>query len=134
MVVYLQFSRKRFYKLFIYCFYGVYILALGIILFGRSYDFRAIELNPLAFISYFSQPRGSLETFMNIILYVPIGVLLHSIPLKKLIPLSLISILLIETIQYITCSGVFDLSDLLLNFAGIYLGFNLGAYIAKKMR
>lgn len=132
LLIYLQYSRKRFCKLFIYCLYSVYILVLGIILFGRSYTFRSLELNPLAFISYFSQPRGSLENFMNIMLFVPVGVLFHSIPLKKLIPLSLIGILLIEAIQYITYSGVFDLSDLLLNFAGIYLGYNLGAYIIQK--
>ncbi|MGB4182342.1 MAG: VanZ family protein [Dethiobacteria bacterium] len=132
LLLYLQFSRRRFLKSFLYSFYFVYILLLGAILFGRNYAFRAIELNPLAFISYLGQPQGSLENFMNILLFVPIGVLFHRFPPKRLSPLTLIGILIIETIQYITCSGVFDLSDLLLNSAGVYLGVSLGGYITQK--
>ncbi len=132
LLIYLQVSKKKFHKVFIYCFYVPYILALGRILLGRKYTFRGLELNPLAFISYFSQPRGSFENFMNIMLFVPIGILLSKAPKKKIIPLSLIGILCIETLQYITYSGVFDLSDVLLNFLGIYLGLNIGAYFARK--
>lgn len=83
LLLYLQFSRRRFLKSFLYCFYFVYILFLGAILFGRNYAFRAIELNPLAFISYLGQPQGSLENFMNILLFVPIGVLVHRFPPQK---------------------------------------------------
>jgi glycopeptide antibiotics resistance protein len=132
LLFYLQFTRRRFLKSFVYCFYFVYILFLGTILFGRNYTFRAIEFNPLVFVSYLGQPQGSLENFMNILLFVPIGVLFHRYPPKRIIPLTTIGLLLIETIQYITCSGVLDLSDLLLNFAGVYLGVILGGYITQK--
>jgi glycopeptide antibiotics resistance protein len=108
-------------------------MVVGSLLFNRSmYHDRVFELNPLAFISYFGEGNGSLKNLLNIATFIPFGVLFHGVPLKKLIPFSLLGIFLIEATQYFTYRGVFDLSDVLLNFSGIYFGMYVGKYFAQK--
>jgi glycopeptide antibiotics resistance protein len=132
LLVYHQISQKKIHVIFVWCFYLSYILLTGYIFLGRYIVFRGIELNPLAFISYFRQRGGSEKNFSNILFFVPYGILLHKIPPRKSLPLSLLGILAIETGQYIFKVGVFDLSDVLLNIAGIYLGENIGVHFANK--
>lgn len=131
-LIYIQVSKRMFHKIFVYCFYGAYVLITGGLLIGRHYSFRAIELNPLGFISYFGQPGGGFVNFTNIILFIPFGVLMHKMPNIRVFLISLISILMIEIIQYIFYLGVFDLSDMILNLYGIYLGLSIGRYFSKK--
>lgn len=131
-LIYLQVANKKFHTYFVYGFYLTYFLGICYFLLGRRIVFRAIELNPFAFISYFGVHRGGYKNVFNIALFIPLGVLLHGLPLKKIIPLSLLGLILIEVAQYVSYVGVLDLSDIMLNFAGICIGLLVGTYFAKK--
>ncbi|MDE5584409.1 MAG: VanZ family protein, partial [Ruminococcus sp.] len=64
----------------------------------------------------------------NIFLFIPWGFL---IPIyfkslrtfRKFIKITLISVLLIESVQLFTMLGSFDIEDILLNSVGAYIGF-----------
>ncbi|MTI49867.1 MAG: VanZ family protein [Firmicutes bacterium] len=69
----------------------------------------------------------------NIILFIPIGVIVGIIVKKKIksvLNLALIP-MLIETIQYISATGVADIDDFILNFAGELMGLGIVGLVEK---
>lgn len=68
----------------------------------------------------------------NIIIFIPMGIFIKTIPIHTIyqIIVSIIIIIGIETLQYITQIGVFDIMDIFLNMLGTLMGY----IIVKKKR
>ncbi len=74
------------------------------------------------------------NTFGNILLFIPMGILLPILIAKRIkFSLSVIPLfsLTIETLQYFTQLGVFDVDDIILNTLGGYLGFLIFVLFSK---
>ena len=63
----------------------------------------------------------------NIILFIPMGIIMKSLNVRliEFLILILFIIFLIELTQYISKRGVFDISDIILNYIGCILGYIL---------
>jgi glycopeptide antibiotics resistance protein len=62
----------------------------------------------------------------NILLFIPLGMMVRTLyPSWWRYPASLAVIVALESVQYITKLGVFDLTDMVLNYLGIIIGFAL---------
>lgn len=68
----------------------------------------------------------------NIIIFIPMGIFIKTIPIHTIyqIIVSILIIIGIETLQYITQIGVFDIMDIFLNMLGTLIGY----IIVKKKR
>ncbi|WP_227936032.1 VanZ family protein [Alkalihalobacillus deserti] len=76
------------------------------------------------------------NTFGVVLLFIPIGVLI-SLLLPKLknaltIVLILMFSLTIESVQYVTQLGVFDVDDIMLNSLGGFIGILFFSYLKRK--
>jgi glycopeptide antibiotics resistance protein len=72
--------------------------------------------------------------FGNIIAFLPFGFFIPTIYNKNFINtliISLISILIIETLQFITMLGYFDIDDIILNTTGCLIGYFIYKMIYK---
>lgn len=147
-----QIDRKKvravcsvLFVLYIICI--VYFLIFSD-MFGRGggYDTRRYNLHPLQeierFIVYRDQMSGYsvfLNLYGNIIAFVPFGMLLRWVRNKNTtfwnaLAYSLGFTLLIETAQYITKLGVFDIDDIILNTLGGIIGYCIYYITAKILR
>lgn len=118
------------YSLFL-TFIIIYSVGLLILLFFRPNDqsYESVNLKPFTTISfYLSGKVDGLISFYNLAanigLFLPYGILLrikHASIVKVLIA-PIISITVIELLQFFTHRGSMDIDDLLLNVVGIYLG------------
>lgn len=126
---YLQWITKKLWNPYLYFFYTCYVILLVVLLFNKSGNKQGMNLNPFAFF-YWSP--GLLEAFLNIVAFIPLGIL-YGIRLKKweLIVISLVTIFTIEMLQYLFYLGVFATSDILCNFLGCIIGFYLYPVIKK---
>lgn len=123
---------RRFYQILI-PFYTVFLVYLMFFGFGRSqYDINIVRLSPL--ISTFSFVKETIawktiviNVFGNILMFIPFGFLGIAFPkfndFKTLIINFLSAIILIESLQYFTRLGVFDIDDIILNTIGVAVGF-----------
>ena len=102
----------------------------------RNNGYWNIELTPFRSIissinSYLRHSQfGTPSTYLlvaNIIIFIPLGFLLPFLMRKpsflKTIGISLAVILCFEIIQFITCLGVLDLDDIILNGIGSAIGY-----------
>lgn len=123
---------KKLYHIFI-PFYTVFLLYLMFFGFGRTqYDINIVRLKPLiSTIDFVEQSILWKNIFMNIfgniLLFVPFGFLGIIFPklsdFKSLLLNFLSVIILTETLQYFSRLGVFDIDDIILNTAGVTIGF-----------
>ena len=123
---------QKFYKITI-PFYTTFLLYLMFFGFGRSqYDINIVRLLPM--VSTFSFVKETIlwktiiiNVFGNIIMFTPYGFLGIVFPklnnFKTLIINFLFVIILIESLQYFTRLGVFDIDDVILNTFGVTIGF-----------
>ena len=97
-------------------------------LFTKADTAHAISLNPLDFLSWHP---GVLEFLLNIVAFTPLGVWYgtHAKPWEFVV-VALVTILGIETIQYVFYLGIFAVSDILANFVGCTVGY----WIYQKFR
>lgn len=123
---------RNSYKILI-PFYTVFLLYLMFFGFGRSqYDFNIVRLLPMISTADFVMKTVDLKTiiinvFGNIIMFTPFGFLGIIFPklndFKTLIIDFLSAIIIIESLQYFTRLGVFDIDDIILNTIGVAMGF-----------
>ena len=94
MFILFKIFNKIIYRKFLIIFYTLYGLIMFYFAFLKSSHIRGIELNPLKFLMYFRDQ--SFETFMNLFMFIPAGLLIGLIQKesKRAIPL-LISIIFI---------------------------------------
>ncbi|MGK9254043.1 VanZ family protein [Paenibacillus humicus] len=94
--------------------------------------FKSIASSIGSYMRIGTEPSANLVG--NIILFVPMGFLLPLIIKKpsflKTIGISFVIIFSIEIIQFITCLGVADIDDVILNIAGCAIGYTL--YLISK--
>lgn len=108
----------------------LYLMFFG---FGRTpYDFNIVRLIPMVSTFNFVKETIVLKTiitnvFGNILMFTPFGFLGIVFPklnnFRVLILDFLFAIILVESLQYFTRLGVFDIDDVLLNTFGVAIGF-----------
>lgn len=126
---YVQWERKHLWSSYLYLSYSMYGCLLFIMLFTKAKATHAIILNP---IDFFSWDSGILEAILNVITFIPLGVL-YALRAKKweMVFISLVTIIAIETTQYIFYLGVFSISDIICNFLGCLMGYYFYPVIKK---
>lgn len=127
-------TLKKLYKVFIFP-YALLLLYLMLLGFGREQsNYHIIRLIPIISTIEFIQNASSTKHIItnilgNIILFIPFGLLKWIFPkiddFKTLLFHFLSVIIIIETLQYFTRMGVFDIDDLFLNTFGLWLGYLL---------
>lgn len=132
---------RKFYRIMI-PFYTIFLLYLMFFGFGRSqYEINIVRLSPL--ISTFSFVKETIlwktiiiNIFGNIIMFTPFGFLGIVFPklndFKTLIINFLSVIIIIESLQYFTRMGVFDIDDIILNTIGVVIGFWFYRFCASR--
>lgn len=93
---------------------------------------RNLNLKPFTtikpYLKHFDQTYASTNILANLLLFVPVGFLIPiAYPERKkffkTMSLCLITTVVIEIFQYITCLGFCDIDDILLNMLGSVIGF-----------
>lgn len=123
---------KKLYKILI-PFYTLFLLYLMFFGFGRSqYDINIVRLIPMFSTVGFVKQTILWKTiiiniFGNILIFVPFGFLGIVFPklnqFWSLILDFLFAIIIVESLQYFTRLGVFDIDDVILNTVGVAIGF-----------
>lgn len=123
---------KKLYKILI-PFYTLFLLYLMFFGFGRSqYDINIVRLIPMFSTVGFVKQTILWKTiivniFGNILMFVPFGFLGIVFPKLSnfwiLILDFLFAIIILESFQYFTRLGVFDIDDVILNTVGVAIGF-----------
>lgn len=118
---YLQWTWRTIWPIYWYLAYSLYSCLLFVMLFTKADTAHAISLNPLDFLSWHP---GVLEFLLNIVAFIPLGVWYgtHAKPWEFVV-VALVTILGIETIQYVFYLGIFAVSDILANFVGCTVGY-----------
>ena len=83
-----------------------------------------------------SSIAGSLakQILMNIFMLAPLGFLIPIAINRNPLPVGIAFSLLIETLQYVTKRGYFELDDLIHNAIGVFLGYMLYQFIKNAIR
>ena len=123
---------KKLYNILI-PFYTLFLLYLMFFGFGRSqYDINIVRLIPMFSTVGFVKQTILWKTiiiniFGNILMFVPFGFLGIVFPKLSnfwiLILDFLFAIIILESFQYFTRLGVFDIDDVILNTVGVAIGF-----------
>ena len=132
---------KKLYKILI-PFYTLFMLYLMFFGFGRSqYDINIVRLIPMFSTVGFVKQTILWKTiiiniFGNILIFVPFGFLGIVFPKLNqfwiLILDFLFAIIILESFQYFTRLGVFDIDDVILNTVGVAIGFWIYQLFEKK--
>ncbi len=112
--------------------------------FGRTTHSRHMyNLIPFSTIRYFLEvDHFNTRTWVinllgNVGVFVPFGILIPMVfksKLLKIISISLIGILVLESTQLMTRKGTFDVDDFILNTIGVIIGYVLYIIIAKQLQ
>jgi glycopeptide antibiotics resistance protein len=120
----------------IWCFSGSLWLSviLLITVLGRTHD--AVNTWGTFFSTFYTLLEGNLgilyDILFNMVMFVPVGYLARMMfPEKSSIAIAFALSLLVEVMQLVTQSGLFELSDLIFNTAGGVIGVKIVSY-AKK--
>lgn len=149
-----QSENKKWVKFLIYCTFILYCyIVLHIVLLSRARMFHAdawaeiwagrrlqygVNLIPFKTISGYirSIMRGNIITIAirnlagNLFMFLPLGIYLPIIwkkcrKMKNSLLVSLIILISIEIMQFITLMGSLDIDDLILNICGVLIGYGL---------
>jgi glycopeptide antibiotics resistance protein len=92
----------------------------------RMIPFRTIASSIDSYIHLGMLP-SSINFIANIVVFIPMGFLIPLVIRRPSLPktflFSLLIILLIETIQFVTCLGAADIDDVILNMVGCMIGY-----------
>ena len=104
---------------FMWCLYACVMVVL---LFGRPYLGASVNLNLLKLIDM--NLYSFFQNMFNFLFFIPIGfVFKRNNSKKRVLIISLIFVVLLETLQLVFMRGVFDIVDILCNVSGIFAGF-----------
>ncbi len=136
LVVYFFLTRKRkklskghIIASFVFCFYLVVILTMTGIWYLGSFAPRIVYIPFLDMIS------GPVDTVLNILLFVPLGVFLPLMYkrfgcIKRVALVSFLISLSIELVQMFEC-GATDINDLITNTLGACLGYFISKCLCR---
>jgi len=129
-VVAISLINKRFNKIHINILAVLYFAVVILLSFFKSsFNFTGMNLNPFTMINDFKNyyKLTLLLVVSNTVIYLPLGVFIRfkiKIKIPKLIGGFLLYIVFVETLQYVSHTGIFDINDIILNT----LGFVIGVY------
>ncbi len=106
---------------------GYFFLIIAVTVFSRKAGIERYELVP--FWSY-SNPSLSIQIFLNIILFIPVGLLGGRDFGWRIIPIAMAVSIIIEIVQLVTGRGLMELDDITHNTLGTAIGF--GTYVIGK--
>ncbi|MDR1606389.1 MAG: VanZ family protein [Streptococcaceae bacterium] len=126
-----QLVRGQLSAVFLYLSSAFYLFLLFVVLFTKAHAYHALTLNPFDFLS--SDRTTILEAILNIIAFIPLGMIysLQTTP-KQYIVIATVTIVSIETIQYLFYLGTWSISDILLNLIGTTTGFCLWRLMKRR--
>ncbi|MEC0345426.1 VanZ family protein [Peribacillus frigoritolerans] len=149
-----EFRTRLKYEKYINVLFLIYIILLAIVSFWGISPFQTRLNGNIGDVSHNIVPFHTIETYFfnfqhynfetwfyntfgTILVFMPLGILLPLVfvnlrNLTLIVLLSLLVSLIIETIQFVTLLGVFDVDDILLNTFGSILGFLIFTLIIKK--
>jgi len=125
----IQSHRKKISIYYLSLIYPVYLLSLIVLLFAKNGYMSGIQLNPLTGWLYHG---GVSETLFNVIGFIPLGAIYFLASKKQTLIISIITVLGIETAQYIFNVGTFSTLDIITNVIGIMIGRYLLDYFRNK--
>lgn len=99
----------------------LYIIVMLILLFGRSYSERTINLNIWDLFS----KEAFMQNFLNFIFFMPIGYVLRKRSWISSIVCSIVFVVCIETTQCVTARGIFDVVDIIVDSCAIIVGYGI---------
>lgn len=129
MTVFNQLLDKKIHKNLVTGSFLFYCLILIFILFYKSVGIRGYEWNVFKLIEYLRYDTTA--ALINISLFIPMGLFIKRLDVKTIL-LSIAMLFGIEAIQYIFSLGIFDLLDILLNFVGLLIGYQLRRFIKSQ--
>lgn len=127
-----QIILRRVTVIYFYLFYSVYLFLLFTVLFTKATTYHSYSLNPFDFLVW--NKRILVEAVLNLIYFIPLGAL-YAVKAKpwEMIATAFITILGIETLQYVFFLGTFAVSDIILNMVGVIIGYLLYRLLKKYM-
>ncbi|MFO7637336.1 MAG: VanZ family protein [Clostridia bacterium] len=138
--------RKTIRMIFI-----VYMLVLAYLLFCRTEDYglggyALFNLVPFRTVTRYLGSMGPGNWLVpvanllgNVILFIPVGMLLpyavrKTDSWKAMAAVALLFPMVVETLQYVTRTGILDIDDVMLNAMGIILGYLIFRTLKKRRR
>lgn len=135
-------------KKFLYIILVLYLLLLIKLIvfkypFGITFSFINANLIPfktiLGYISGEPTWKIAMRNLLgNIILLIPLGFLFAGIyqklKWKGVLLVGLITGTILESLQILFRSGIFDVDDILLNFVGVFMGYLLFIYFSNVLK
>ncbi len=128
----LEITKKR--KIVYLLFFFIYLFFLYLCLFDRTMNQNKMYSDGTyikEWIKILFQNKVVFKNIVgNIFIFIPMGVFIKRLPIKWFYHfiVAISSIIGIETLQYITQIGIFDIMDIILNF----IGFSIGYVVVKK--
>lgn len=124
LIFYRKINKPLFYIITI-----TYFCILFSVLFLRRYTEQIYIFNPLISLKDIFTSRLMLfQSFMNFIVFIPIGYFVRKLSYKKVLLFSILFSVLIEFCQVLTRRGFFDTLDIILYVLAITLGY----FISKE--
>lgn len=115
---------------FMWCLYACVMVVL---LFSRPYLGASVNLNLLKLIDM--NLYSFFQNMFNFLFFIPIGfVFKRNNSKKRVLIISLIFVVLLETLQLVFMRGVFDIVDILCNVSGIFAGFIVSPYVPETFK
>lgn len=109
----------------------MYFCVLFCVLYLRRYTEQIYILNPLVSLKdLFNSKLMLFQSFMNFIIFIPIGYFFKKFSYKKVMIFSTVIAILIELCQVITMRGFFDIFDIIIYILGISSGY----FIFRKIK
>lgn len=111
----------------------LYACVMVVLLFGRPYLGASVNLNLLKLIDM--NLYSFFQNMFNFLFFIPIGfVFKRNNSKKRVLIISLIFVVLLETLQLVFMRGVFDIVDILCNVSGIFAGFIVSPYVPETFK
>lgn len=111
----------------------LYACVMVVLLFGRPYLGASVNLNLLKLIDM--NLYSFFQNMFNFLFFIPIGfVFKRNNSKKRILIISLIFVVLLETLQLVFMRGVFDIVDILCNVSGIFAGFIVSPYVPETFK
>ena len=115
---------------FMWCLYACVMVVL---LFGRPYLGASVNLNLLKLIDM--NLYSFFQNMFNFLFFIPIGfVFKRNNSKKRVLIISMIFVVLLETLQLVFMRGVFDIVDILCYVSGIFAGFIVSSYVSETVK
>jgi len=129
---YLQVLYRKISVIYLYLVYSVYLFLLFVVLFAKASHYRAFIADPFDF--FVRDRRVLTEAALNMLFFIPLGGL-YAVKARfwEFLVVSLLTIIGIETIQFVFYIGTFAISDILLNWLGCFVGFEACKWLKRYM-